>query len=96
MLDETGTQQHDADGLVEFLAQVKGSQVTLLLREIGPTDTRVSVRVTDAVDATRIVAPFGGGGHARRAGATVLAPLPEAIPQVLRAAEGVLAVTPAS
>jgi phosphoesterase RecJ-like protein len=95
MLDETGTQQHDADGLVEFLAQVKGSQVTLLLREIGPTDTRVSVRVTDAVDATRIVAPFGGGGHARRAGATVRGPLSEAIPQVLQAAGAVLAESPA-
>ena len=37
MLDETGTQQHDADGLAEFLAKAKGADVTLLLRELGPT-----------------------------------------------------------
>ena len=41
MLDETGTQQHDADGLAEFLAKAKGADVTLLLRELGPDETRV-------------------------------------------------------
>jgi phosphoesterase RecJ-like protein len=71
MLDETGTAQHDADGLAEFLAKAKGADVTLLLRELGPTETRVSVRTSEAVDATAITARFGGGGHARRAGCTV-------------------------
>jgi bifunctional oligoribonuclease and PAP phosphatase NrnA len=70
MLDETGTQQHDADGVVEFMARAKGADVTLLLRELGGAETRVSVRTTDAVDATRIASQFGGGGHARRAGCT--------------------------
>jgi phosphoesterase RecJ-like protein len=86
MLDETGTQQHDADGLAEFLARAKDSHVTLLLRETGPTSTRVSVR-TDGVDATRIASPFGGGGHRSRAGCTVEAPLAEALPRVLAEAE---------
>jgi phosphoesterase RecJ-like protein len=70
MLDETGTQQHDADGLAEFLARAKGADVTLLLREIGPSKTRVSIRTSENVDATTIAAAFGGGGHARRAGCT--------------------------
>jgi phosphoesterase RecJ-like protein len=75
MLQETGTEQHDADGLAEFLARAKGADVTLLLREMGPSETRVSIRTTDAVDATRIAAFFGGGGHTRRAGCTApLAP----------------------
>jgi bifunctional oligoribonuclease and PAP phosphatase NrnA len=90
MLDETGTEQHDADGLAEFLSQVKGAQVALLLRETGPDATRLSVRVIDGVDATRIVAPFGGGGHARRAGCTVAAPLPDATSQVLETVAAVL------
>jgi bifunctional oligoribonuclease and PAP phosphatase NrnA len=71
MLDETGTQQHDADGVVEFMANAKGADITLLLREIAPDATRVSIRTTDSVDATRIAAAFGGGGHARRAGCTL-------------------------
>jgi bifunctional oligoribonuclease and PAP phosphatase NrnA len=85
MLAETGTQQHDADGLAEFLAHVKGADITLLLRELGPEETRVSIRTTEAVDATAVAAAFGGGGHARRAGCTVAAHLDQALPQVLDA-----------
>jgi phosphoesterase RecJ-like protein len=90
MLDETGTQQHDADGLAEFLARAKDAQVTLLLREIGPQSTRVSVRTADGVDATAIAAPFGGGGHRSRAGCTVDVGLDTALPRVLAAAEASL------
>lgn len=90
MLDETGTQQHDADGLAEFLARAKEAQVTLLLRELGPNETRVSVRCADGVDATVVAAPFGGGGHRSRSGATVHAGLGEAVAQVLAAAEQAL------
>jgi phosphoesterase RecJ-like protein len=90
MLEETGTEQHDADGLAEFLAKAKGADVTLLLRELGPDETRVSVRCSDAVDATTITAPFGGGGHVRRAGCTVRRHLDEAIPLVLEASRAAL------
>jgi phosphoesterase RecJ-like protein len=83
MLDETGTEQHDADGLAEFLARAKDARVTLLLRELGPATTRVSIRATDGVDATGIASPFGGGGHRRRAGCTVPEPLEAALPKVL-------------
>jgi bifunctional oligoribonuclease and PAP phosphatase NrnA len=83
MLIETGTQQHDADGLVEFLARAKDAEVTLLLREVGPAETRVSIRAEDGTDATAIAARFGGGGHVRRAGCTVPEPLPIALEKVL-------------
>jgi phosphoesterase RecJ-like protein len=90
MLDQTGTQQHDADGLAEFLARAKEARVTLLLRETGPASTRVSVRTADGVDATAIAGPFAGGGHRSRSGCTVEAPLAEALPQVLAVAEEAL------
>ncbi|HET7520585.1 MAG TPA: bifunctional oligoribonuclease/PAP phosphatase NrnA [Candidatus Limnocylindria bacterium] len=90
MVAETGTEQHDADGLAEFLANVKGADVTLLLRELGPAETRVSVRTSKAVDATRVVAPFGGGGHRSRAGATVWLPWQEARTAVLHASRAAL------
>ena len=85
MLDETGTQQHDADGVAEFLARAKGADVTLLLRELGPAETRVSIRTADTVDATRIAAIFGGGGHARRAGCTAPAAAHVALAEILAA-----------
>lgn len=90
MLDETGTEQHDADGLAEFLANAKGAEVVLLLREIGPAETRVSVRTSDAVDATRVVAAYGGGGHRTRAGCTVSAPLADACTAVVETARSVV------
>lgn len=85
MLDETGTHQYDADGLVEFLARAKGAAVVLLLRELGPAETRVSIRTTAGVDATAIAARFGGGGHARRAGCTTHLSLPATLEQILAA-----------
>jgi phosphoesterase RecJ-like protein len=90
MLEETGTEQHDADGLAEFIARAKGADVAILLREVGPDETRVSVRVAGGVNAAEIVRAFGGGGHARRAGATINAPATVAARQVLSECERVL------
>jgi bifunctional oligoribonuclease and PAP phosphatase NrnA len=96
MLAETGTQQHDADGVVEFMARSKGADVAILVREIGPLETRVSVRTTPSVDATAIAAAFGGGGHVRRAGCTVEAPVDRALTEVLDAASAALGGGPDS
>ena len=85
-LDETATEQHDADGLAEFLARSKGADVVILMRELGPHETRVSLRTSERVDATRVAGRFGGGGHARRAGCTVEQHLDEAVPVVIEAA----------
>jgi phosphoesterase RecJ-like protein len=90
MLAETGTEQHDGDGLAEFMANAKGADITILLRELGPETTRVSLRVSPLVDATRIAGAFGGGGHARRAGCTVHAPIESALDQVLSVSERAL------
>jgi phosphoesterase RecJ-like protein len=90
MLAETGTEQHDGDGLAEFMANAKGADITILLRELGPAETRVSLRVSPAVDATHVAKAFGGGGHARRAGCTVRAPIDDAVAQVLAVSEQVL------
>jgi bifunctional oligoribonuclease and PAP phosphatase NrnA len=86
MLEETGTEQHDADGVVEFMSRAADAEITLLLRETEPGSTRVSVRTVDGIDATAIAAAFGGGGHVRRAGCTVELSVADATPEVLRAA----------
>ena len=89
MLEETGTEQHDADGVAEFMSRAKDAKVVLLLRELGPARTRVSIRTADGVDATAIAAAFGGGGHVRRAGCTVALGLAEARDAILRASSTV-------
>jgi phosphoesterase RecJ-like protein len=83
MLDDTNTEQADADGVAEFIAQAKGADITLLLRELDGDATRVSIRTSAAVSAADIARPFSGGGHLRRAGCTVSAPLQQAVALVL-------------
>jgi phosphoesterase RecJ-like protein len=70
----TGTQPPHSEGIIDLLAQAEEAEVAILFKEAGP-DTRISVRTKPGgVDATVLTGAFGGGGHARAAGATV--PLP--------------------
>ncbi len=91
MLTGTGTSQADADGVVEFMLRSRQSHVALLLRVLGSARTRISVRTSEGVDATRIVRPMGGGGHRRRAGCIVERPVAEVLATVLASTEAVLA-----
>jgi phosphoesterase RecJ-like protein len=54
----------------------------MLLKEQADGTTRLSVRTRHGgVDATELTGLFGGGGHARAAGASIAAPLDEAVLQ---------------
>jgi bifunctional oligoribonuclease and PAP phosphatase NrnA len=87
-LAATGTVGSHSEGLIDLLAQSETAEVAILFKEAGPSATRVSVRTKPGgVDATQLTGAFGGGGHARAAGATVEAPLAEARRRVLAEAE---------
>ena len=91
----TGAGSAESEGLIDLLSQSETSEAAILFKEVeGDGSTRVSVRTTDGgVDATVLAGTFGGGGHARAAGATVALPLEDARKAVLaRAAELVAAV----
>jgi len=92
-LVETGALPAHGEGIIDLLAQVEEADVAILFKEAGEA-TRLSVRTRpDGVDATVLTGRFGGGGHARAAGATVPLPLPKAVEPVLaEAGKLVLAV----
>ncbi|MFI5261314.1 MAG: bifunctional oligoribonuclease/PAP phosphatase NrnA [Candidatus Limnocylindrales bacterium] len=91
----TGATAADAEGLIDLLGQSASGQIVILFKEAG-AETRLSIRTHDGgVDATRLAGRWGGGGHARAAGATVPAPLTEATWLVLPVAEQLLAEHPA-
>lgn len=99
-LTSTGTLGSHSEGIIDLLAQSETAEVAILFKEVGPASTRLSVRTKPGgVDATVLTGAFGGGGHARAAGATVDAPLPEARRRVLaeagRLADAVSRPTPA-
>jgi phosphoesterase RecJ-like protein len=86
--EATGTIAAHSEGLIDLLAQSETAEVAILFKEDGPHSTRVSVRTKPGgVDATELTGAFGGGGHARAAGATVAAPLADARRRVLAEAE---------
>jgi len=87
----TDARPEHSEGIIDLLAQADAAEVAILFKEAGAA-TRVSVRTRPAgVDATVLTGKFGGGGHARAAGATVGLPLDEAIPAVLAEARRLLA-----
>ncbi|MHB8508486.1 MAG: DHH family phosphoesterase [Candidatus Dormibacteria bacterium] len=86
MLRRAGASMDESEGLIDLLNSVEGLEVALLFKEMGQDLTKVSVRSRDHVDANEIAATFGGGGHARAAGAEIPLPLPQAIAAFLVAA----------
>jgi len=87
MLAATGEQPTAAEGFVDLLGSTRLADVTILFKEVGPTEVRVSVRTSAPADAVAITSAFGGGGHPRAAGCTLDAPLPVAVERVLAEAE---------
>jgi phosphoesterase RecJ-like protein len=82
-LAATGTLPPHSEGIIDLLAQANEAEVAVLFKEAG-TSTRISVRTKPGgVDATVLTGKFGGGGHARAAGATVDLPVDQARPAVL-------------
>jgi bifunctional oligoribonuclease and PAP phosphatase NrnA len=87
--EATGAERPHSEGIIDLLAQAEDAEVALLFKE-ADTDgaTRLSVRTRPGgVDATLLTGAFGGGGHARAAGASIGKPLDEALAPVLAESE---------
>jgi phosphoesterase RecJ-like protein len=83
-LTESGANLEMSEGIVDALAHVAEADVAIFFKEDGPAAARISVRTKgDGPDATAITGAFGGGGHARAAGATIEHPVNEAVALVL-------------
>lgn len=83
-----------SEGLIDLLAQSETGEVALLFKDQDP-QTRVSVRTRDGgVDAIALTGQFGGGGHARAAGATLELPIEEARLLVLAEARRLVSALP--
>ena len=87
-----GATWEDTDGLAEALRSIEGVEVGAMLREEGPLAAKLSLRSKYGFDANVFAQAWGGGGHAKAAGATIKAPFAEAIEAVAQALErGLLA-----
>ncbi|HEY7941785.1 MAG TPA: DHH family phosphoesterase [Candidatus Limnocylindrales bacterium] len=90
-LAATGSDASDSEGLIDLLSQSATADIAILFKEAGH-QTRLSIRTRDGgIDATQLAGTWGGGGHARAAGATVAVPLAQAQAIVLPVAERLIA-----
>lgn len=86
-LEATGALAAHSEGIIDLLAQAETAEVAMLLKAQVDGTTRLSVRTKPGgVDATVLTGAFGGGGHARAAGAGIAAPLDAAAAQAVEVA----------
>jgi phosphoesterase RecJ-like protein len=85
---DTGALSAHSEGIIDLLSQSEAAEVAILFKEAGPGATRISVRTKPGgVDATVLTGLFGGGGHARAAGASIASGAEDARARVLPEAE---------
>lgn len=97
MFDQAGAARTETEDLIHGLQRIAGTVVALLFVEEPDGRVRASLRSRPPhvcghdVDVAAIAAPFGGGGHARAAGARLTCPMDDAHRRVLDAVQAALA-----
>jgi phosphoesterase RecJ-like protein len=98
MMQETGTQPEDADGMINYARRIQDVRIAVLIQEQVNGYSRsqeqirlyhVSLRSDGSVDVAAIAARFGGGGHHSAAGFSIESTLPEIKEEILRITETV-------
>ena len=88
--EQTGTTNTDLENFVGFPRSLKDVEVSILFSQPKPGFVRMSMRSKNRIAVNQLAARFGGGGHARAAGATLETSLEEAQAQVIQAAREML------
>ena len=89
-LRAAGAEPTDTEDVINRLLGVAGVEVALLFLELGPMETKVSLRSRSAVDVRAVAERFGGGGHRAAAGVRYPGPLATAEPAVLASVEAAM------
>ncbi len=70
MIETSGGAIGDTEGFVDYASSIDEVELSALFREIGPEETRVSLRSRDHHDVAKLAERYGGGGHRNAAGLT--------------------------
>jgi phosphoesterase RecJ-like protein len=93
MLERYQVRQEDLDGIVEHARSIAGTRMALFFRDLGYGKVKLSFRSTGDVDVNAFARQFGGGGHAKAAGALIAGSLDDVRERVLSAARQFLSTT---
>jgi phosphoesterase RecJ-like protein len=89
-LERHAVRAEDLDGIVEHARSIAGTRMALFFRDLGHGKVKVSFRSTGDTDVNAFARQFGGGGHAKAAGALIAGGLGEVRDRVVEAARAVL------
>jgi len=92
-IERLGVTSDDLDGVVEFPRSIEGVRMALLFREAAQGRIKVSLRSVGNVDVAEFAKQFGGGGHRKAAGLSVVGSMVDVQGTVLEAAREYLAST---
>lgn len=70
-ISKLGVDEEDAEGITNYLRNVKGTDVAIYVRGKSDGSLKVSLRASENVDVSKVAIKFGGGGHMRAAGYTM-------------------------
>lgn len=80
-----GATERDAEDIAAFLGQLEGVSTSVTIREMAPGECKLSVRTGAGLNATRVCALLGGGGHAAAAGCTIPGSVAHAREEIMKA-----------
>jgi phosphoesterase RecJ-like protein len=85
-----GATERDAEDIAAFIGQMEGVVSSVTIRELKHGECKLSLRTDPTkLNATKVCALLGGGGHASAAGCTVYGTVQQARAAVLQAIETV-------
>jgi len=85
MMEESGADDSDLDGVSSMPRQIEGVLVGITVREKEPESYKISIRTQGEINASKICGLFGGGGHKNAAGCTIAGTLPEVKKKLIEA-----------
>lgn len=68
MLEKAGATEKDCEDIASLPGRVEGAFSSAVIKEVDATNCKISLRTNGVVNATKVCAAFGGGGHAMASG----------------------------
>ncbi len=89
-MEKIGVEQTDLEGITAMPRAIEGVKVGITLRQQDSGTYKISVRTARGIDASKICAGLGGGGHEQAAGCEIMGNLESVKTAVLNEAKRLL------
>lgn len=71
LMEKYSLRSEELDGIAEHPRSIAGTRMAIFFRDLGHGQVKVSFRSAGSVDVNKFARRFGGGGHAKAAGALI-------------------------